>query len=166
MTEDLKNLVPPMPERTGTTETQALGEIISLPSDIQQAQAGGLQQVTIESVIDATRLRSTERDIVKIVARGVVQEMATKQEKLDKLHEENTQLRVKEARADERLRSGQLQSGGQLLMTSIGGSLLGYGIGKIESGPVAAGAIFSLIGLAMIVYGSWPVVSARWWHRD
>ena len=158
------DVILPEPEETGTDSIQIRNEII--PLKVQEVeQSGGLQRSAMETVIAAAQLRSTQKDILQIVARGVDQELDARQRRIEKLQEHNVQLQVGHARADERLRSGQLQSGGQLLMASLGGTFLGYGIGKIEAGSSIFGCVVSVIGLVMLVYGCWPVISIRWWDR-
>lgn len=158
-------IIPPEPEQTGTKDTQVRGEIISIPNLQRDEQSGGLQQAAMEPVLAAAQLRASQRDILQIVARGVDHELGLRQEQIEKLQVDNVRLQVDNARADERLRSGQLQSGGQLLMASLGGTLLGYGIGRVEAGATAFGIIVSFIGIIMLAYGCWPVISIRWWHR-
>ena len=162
---DENHIIPPEPERTGTKDIQLAGEVIPLPNLQHAQQSGGLQQSAMEPVLAAAQLRASQRDILQIVARGVDHELSSRQEQIAKLQGDNVRLQVDNARADERLRSGQLQSGGQLLMASLGGTFLGYGIGKVEAGANAFGIVVSFIGIAMLVYGCWPVISIRWWHR-
>jgi hypothetical protein len=164
MTDDA-HLIPPEPEQTGTKDTQLRGEVIPLTNLQHDMQSGGLQRAAMEPVLAAAQLRTSQRDILQIVARGVDHELSSRQEQIVKLQEDNVRLQVNNARVDERLRSGQLQSGGQLLMASLGGTFLGYGIGKIEAGAKAFGIVVSFIGIVMLIYGCWPVISIRWWHR-
>jgi hypothetical protein len=162
---DPSPIIPPEPEQTGTKDTQLRGEMPPLSNLQHDVQSGGLQGAAMEPVLAAAQLRASQRDILQIVARGVDHELSSRQEQIAKLQEDNVRLQVNNARVDERLRSGQLQSGGQLLMASLGGTFLGYGIGKIESGANAFGIVVSLIGIIMLIYGCWPVISIRWWHR-
>lgn len=162
---DENQIIPPEPEQTGTNDIQVHGEVIPLP-DLQHAeQTGGLRQSAMESVLVAAQLRTSQKDILHIVARGVDHELKSRQEQITKLHEDNVRLQVDNARTEERLRSGQLQSGGQLLLTSLGGTFLGYGLGKVEAGANAFGIVVSIIGIGMLIYGCWPVISIRWGHR-
>ena len=162
---DENHIIPPEPEQTGTKDLQVPGEVVPLPNLQNAEQSGGLRQSAMEPVLAAAQLRTSQRDILQIVARGVDHELTSRQERIAKLQGDNVRLQVDNARADERLRSGQLQSGGQLLMTSLGGTFLGYGIGKVEEEANAFGIIVSIIGMGMLVYGCWPVISIRWWHR-
>ena len=124
--------------------TQRKGEVI-LRLRLLDHQIG-IRESNAEAFVPAVNYSSIQaREMMQIWALGVDDERAGMQGRLDKVQSDLMKETILNARIDERLRNGEMQSGWQLLLANGGGGLFGYGIGD--------------------GFGSWPTVAARWWPK-
>jgi hypothetical protein len=155
---DPENL--PHPEEVGAREGQRPGDPHQalVPADVVAAGRGGLQPSTLLDDLH-TVLRLGRQ--VGPVAGAIFRDIDRRLRRADELQEDLTAEKVAHARTDERLRSGQLQSSAHAFLTALGGAFLGFALPELKKDPSWFDGLIALIGVAMLVVGCWPIVSAR-----
>lgn len=155
------------PEQTQAQGVQEKGPSVPEVLPVEPKEGTGLRHSTVENMMLALGLRHNQtKEIMQLVGRGVDHELRNKDSRIDRLQDQLTDEMVKNARFDERLRTGQMSSGSQLFSASVGGTILGYGLTNLNSETWDLGAIACLIGVGMVFFGCLPTISARWTKKN
>jgi len=121
----------------------------------------GLRPTMIEEVADAIAETLPARAVFGALGREANRRLDAAQGRGDRLQEELMREKVAHARTDERLRTGQMQSGAQLLLQIVGSVALGYGLARLETAATWAALAWCVSGLIIAVFGCWPIISLR-----
>lgn len=150
------------PDNSGTTPTQLKGE---LSNELMRLPDEKTEEGLPRGLVSALELERLPTKVLNVFGAWVAKELETRQTRADKLQDDLTQEKIDHARTDQTLKSGLTQSGAQLFSATLGGTLLGIGLGAFDFGTGYGRVSLSVIGLAMILFGCLPTALARWRSR-
>lgn len=156
----------PEPAETGAQANQAVG---TPPLDLARFEQIGpkdaLRAPGLEEVLTALAVRGRQvRGLLAIMFRQADRRAASEQARIERIQAKLTEETVAHARTDEKLKARQMQTGAQVMLQVFGSGLLGYGLAELKS-PGYMGIAFCAIGILMVGFGCWPLISLRWPRR-